>query len=76
MRNLVEKETERLPTTIPTSSEICTDDPGVCISTAQPPDGNAISVRVCYNHPLMIGLPGILPDPLLMCSKTTMRELP
>jgi len=34
---------------------------------------NAVKVRICYDHPLLVGLPGILPNPIRMCSVSTMR---
>jgi Flp pilus assembly protein TadG len=36
----------------------------------------AVRVKVCYSHPLIVGLPGVLPNPLQMCSETTMPKLP
>lgn len=75
LRAMVDKETERLPGALPTSSEICTDNPGVCITTSgTPPASNAeVKVRVCYDHPVIIGIPVLLPGPIRMCSETTMR---
>jgi hypothetical protein len=34
---------------------------------------NAVKVRVCYDHPLLVGLPGVIPNPIRMCSAATMR---
>jgi hypothetical protein len=34
-----------------------------------------VRVRVCYDHPLLIGLPGVLPSQLRMCSASTMRVI-
>jgi Flp pilus assembly protein TadG len=78
MLNLVDKETERLSTDIPTGSKNCTPGAaGVCINgitdTYQVASVNAVKVKVCYNHPLIIGLPGVLPNPMQICSATTMR---
>lgn len=81
--SLVDKETERLPVDIPTATKNCTPgSAGVCINgiaagdTLFIPTGStvkAVRVKVCYNHPLIIGMPGVLPNPLQICSTTTMR---
>jgi Flp pilus assembly protein TadG len=65
------------------SGNICSSSgPGVCIThfnnsctagvncTA---GTNAVKVRVCYDHPLLVGLPGVIPNPIRMCSASTMR---
>ncbi len=72
IRNLIGKETERLPTDIPTACNSSTA-PGVCITHTTLSSVNTVKVEVCYNHDMIIGLPGLLPDPLLMCSRTAMR---
>ena len=63
-----------------TSGNICSSSgAGMCVSHFTESSGspakttNAIQVRVCYDHPLLIGLPGVLPSQLRMCSKSTMR---
>lgn len=72
---LVDKESARLPTDLPTGAQNCGAGPGVCITPPpyQVSGVNAVKVRVCYNHPLLVGLPGVLPNPMPMCSQTIMR---
>ena len=81
MRNLVVSETERLENApIPTSPDNCgTNDPGICITsgfgTPEPggPTDKWVDVRVCYNHSLIIGVPGIVDDDIKLCSNTKIR---
>jgi hypothetical protein len=76
LMQLLAHETERLPTDVPTASENCAGGAGVCIDhfdLSNPSPAAAIRVRVCYDHPFIIGIPGILDDTLAMCSSTTMR---
>ena len=78
--NMVDNETERLPTDVPTAAINCTPGAqGVCIlgvdgaaAQADVASTDAVSVKVCYDHPLLFGVPGF-DGPLHMCSKTTMR---
>ncbi len=76
---LVANETDRLTSNIPTGSEnagTCSgDDAGVCITPfGTPPNSNAsVTVKVCYDHPVIIGIPILLPGPVKMCSTTVMR---
>ncbi|HZP26259.1 MAG TPA: TadE/TadG family type IV pilus assembly protein [Dehalococcoidia bacterium] len=51
---------------------------GPTVTVTNPTVGGltAVKVKVCYNHPLIIGLPGVLPNPLPMCSESTMPQLP
>ncbi len=77
MLTLVQKETARLSGTIPTSASSCTPNvPSVCITNPSIGGGagltTSVRVKVCYNHALIIGVPPI-PDPILICSHTTMR---
>jgi Flp pilus assembly protein TadG len=68
-------ESARLPTTLPTGSQNC-GGAGVCIdhfNLSNPTSAPAIRVTVCYDHPLIVGIPGILDGDLAMCSSTTMR---
>jgi len=69
IRNLVGKDMERLrdpftpdPTTVPVSR------------TAMPGD-TSVKVTVCYDHALIFPVPGFLPNPIHMCSSTTMRAI-
>jgi Flp pilus assembly protein TadG len=79
--NMVDHETERLTEDIPTGTSSCTSSPGVCIKgvaggtspTYSVNGAQAVLVRVCYDHPLILGVPGIVDGPIRMCSKTTMR---
>ena len=61
------------------ATNICsTNTAGVCIShfnNASSSSTNAVKVRVCYDHPLLIGLPHVLPNPIRMCSAATMRVI-
>jgi Flp pilus assembly protein TadG len=68
---LVGKETERLPTTLPSSSENCASGAGVCITQPSVGGSNAVKVKVCYDHQMIISFPGLTSLP--MCSQTTMR---
>lgn len=69
---LITKETERLPTTLPSVSENCSTGAGVCITQPTTGGSNAVKVKVCYDHPMVVGFPGFT-GPLHMCSQTTMR---
>jgi hypothetical protein len=85
--SMIDNETARLPSELPTSSENCGDGAGVCIeglpaaspgtcatdSTTCVSGRKAVYVRVCYDHPTFIGIPGLLDGPIRMCSQTTMR---
>jgi len=73
IRTLVGKETERLPNTVPSA---CTPgSAGICVTRTAPLGIETVEVEVCYDHPLIVGLAGLIPDPLPMCSQTTMRVL-
>jgi hypothetical protein len=39
------------------------------------PDSPSIRVKVCYDHSLILGVPLVTPDPLRICSTTTMPKL-
>ena len=75
MLNMVDKETERLANGgPPTGAQNCASTgQGVCISSTTVDSTDAIRVRVCYNHQLIIGLPSLMSGPLRMCSTTEMR---
>jgi Flp pilus assembly protein TadG len=61
------------------SNNICsTNTAGVCIShfnNASSSNTNAVKVKVCYDHPLLVGLPNVIPNPIRMCSAATMRVI-
>ena len=71
--DLVTKETERLQSTVPTTC--VPGNAGVCISRGTDPSPSSVEVRVCYDHPLIIGIPGLLDGSLRMCSTSIMRVL-
>jgi Flp pilus assembly protein TadG len=51
---------------------------GMCVShfnNSASSNTNAVRVRVCYDHPLLVGLPGVIPNPIRMCSASTMRVI-
>ena len=74
LKNLVTTETGSLRTDIP---QACTPgSAGMCIYHGNNPSTNStnyVKVSVCYDHPLLIGLAGIIPNPLRMCSSAEMR---
>src|SRR5581483_3795392 len=73
LKALVTKETESLRTDIPTAC--VARAAGMCV-TKQTLDGtNSVRVQVCYDHPLIIGLAGVIPNPLRMCSSSQMRVI-
>jgi hypothetical protein len=45
---------------------------GTCSGTGVDTDKNLV-VRVCYDHPLIIGIPYLMPGPIEMCSSTAIR---
>jgi hypothetical protein len=61
------------------SGNICSSNgQGVCIThfnNSSSASTNAVKVRICYDHPLLVGLPGVIPDPIRMCSASTMRVI-
>jgi TadE-like protein len=78
MRNLVKAEIERLPNA-PIPSSCNADNPGICITsgfhtpTIGGPTDKWVDVKVCYNHSMIIGIPGVLDHDINMCSHTTIR---
>lgn len=64
IRNLIVRETERLKDGV---------DPGdVTITRAASGGTFTISVEVCYDHSLIMGVPVVVPDPFRICSSTIM----
>ena len=61
------------------NTNICASNTaGMCIThfnNATSSNTNAVKVRVCYDHPLLIGLPNVIPNPIRMCSAATMRVI-
>jgi hypothetical protein len=85
MRNVVSKEVERLENPVDTSvncpggsSYVCITSceaplgPGNCVDPAGQPPDKWLKVEVCYDHPTITHVP-LLPDPMNMCSSTTIR---
>lgn len=55
-----------------------TNDPGVCVSwgfqtPVLGPLDKWVDVRVCYDHSLIVGIPGIVKEPIGLCSHTRIR---
>ena len=73
LKNLVTTETGSLRTDIP---QACTaGSAGMCITHPVLNSTNSVRVQVCYDHPLLIGLAGIIPNPMRMCSTAQMRVI-
>ncbi len=76
LRNLVVKETARLENApIPTSPDNCgNSDPGICITTQVISASEKwMDVKVCYDHTMILGVPGVGDGPITMCSHTKIR---
>ena len=69
IRSLVGNDMARLPNGINTVSD-------VAINRAPVLGDSAISVQTCYDHHLLFGIPFVLPNPMRVCSTTTMRMVP
>ena len=87
LQAVVAKQTERLENTIDTSTNCGGGSMYVCIESCQPvgapagtgtstctgnPKDKWMSVEVCYDHPTITGVP-LIPNPIHMCSSTTIR---
>jgi len=68
IKNLVVTETDRLPNPVNPANDVTVERDVV-------PGRSSIRVRVCYDHSLILGVPLVTPDPLRMCSSTTMPTL-
>jgi Flp pilus assembly protein TadG len=68
---LITNETARLSSTVPTACN--GSSAGVCITHGTTSSVNSIRVQVCYDHPVMVGIPVLAPGPIRICSQTTMR---
>jgi hypothetical protein len=68
IRNLVATEVDRLPNDIDQENDITVERDTV-------PGSSSISVTVCYDHSLIMGIPLVTPNPWRMCSTTTMPTL-
>ncbi|MCC6237725.1 MAG: pilus assembly protein [Dehalococcoidia bacterium] len=74
MRTLVTAETGDLSGGVPTSCNAGTSA-GMCITRASTPGPSSVKMQVCYSHALVVGFPGLLSNPKLLCSSTVMRVL-
>jgi hypothetical protein len=82
LKTLIANETARL-TSAPIADTCPASGEGICITTnagcsvgspcSPKPEDYWLQVKVCYDHPLMVGLPWTSDDDLLLCSKTKMR---
>jgi Flp pilus assembly protein TadG len=73
LSNLALTETARLPGGVP---DACAPGAaGVCVTHRTVSGNPAVQVEVCYDHPLLVGVPGLLSEPWHMCSDTTMRVI-
>jgi TadE-like protein len=68
IKNLVVTEMGRLPDGVDPATDITVERDVV-------PDSPSIRVKVCYDHSLILGVPLVTPDPLRICSTTTMPKL-
>jgi hypothetical protein len=68
IKNLVVTEMGRLPNGVNPASDITVQRNTV-------PGSQSIRVEVCYDHSLILHVPLVTPDPLRMCSTTTMPRL-
>jgi hypothetical protein len=68
IKNLVLKDTERLSGAVDPADDVTVEHNVM-------PGAESIKVSVCYDHSLILSLPDFLPDPIRMCSSTTMRAI-
>jgi hypothetical protein len=68
IKNLVVTEMDRLPDGVDPAHDITVQRNTV-------PGSQSIRVKVCYDHSLILHVPLVTPDPLRMCSTTTMPRL-
>ncbi len=69
---LVGVETANLATPV-TVATCAANTAGLCITRGSVPGPSSVKAQVCYSHPLIVGIPAVLPNPWLLCSSTTMR---
>ena len=74
LQTLVTVETAELTGGVPTSCGAGTAA-GMCITRGTNPGPNSVKMQVCYSHALVVGFPGLLSNPKLLCSSTVMRVL-
>lgn len=68
IKSLVVTEMDRLANDVDPVSDITVERDIV-------PGSSSIRVTVCYDHPLIIGIPMVTSDPFRMCSSSTMPTL-
>jgi hypothetical protein len=74
MRNLIFNETNRLENGgVPDEDNCGNDNAGICIDATTVGGEPRLNVKVCYDHELIIGVPGFGDGPLTLCSDTTIR---
>jgi Flp pilus assembly protein TadG len=75
MMNLVLAETSRLENApIPTGCN--GGNAGICFTSGTksgPTEDKWVEVKVCYNHTMILGVPGVGNGPINMCSSTRIR---
>jgi hypothetical protein len=69
IKNLVVTEMGRLPDGVDPATDITVE------RDVMGPDSPSIRVKVCYDHSLILHVPLVTPDPIRMCSTTTMPKL-
>ena len=68
IKNLVVMDMDRLP-------NLVNPDDDITVERNVMTGRSSLRVKVCYNHSLILGVPLVTPDPLRMCSSTTMPLL-
>jgi len=68
IRDLVDRDMERLRDPFDPASD-------VTVTHNPVPGDTSLKVEVCYDHALIFPLPGFIPDPIHICSSTTMRSI-
>ena len=73
LENLVLSETERLDNA-PIPASCNGNNAGICFSTGNKGVGDDwVEVKVCYNHTMIVGVPGVGNGPINLCSSTRIR---
>jgi hypothetical protein len=75
LQTLITNETSRLASApIPTTPNCPSGNvEGICITNGGSTGNTWVDVKVCYDHPMVIGLPWITGDTMMICSETKMR---
>jgi len=74
MMNLVQSETSRLENA-PIPASCNGGNAGICFTSGVKTLGvdEWVEVKVCYNHTMIVGVPGVGDGPINMCSSTRIR---